>query len=245
MIIVHLIYDTCSLLACSLTCYSWYLVSVPHLHHTLVTRSNQWSYRPKYAWTRSLRNANKLGLHPLVKKFQVLRADIGDGLSSRQFNHCSLRQFSALANVQELEIGDLDIPSFLPRIRRYFRNFFLTVRSLGLIAPKGSHRQIIFFIGQFEYLEDLTLLDGTLDCWVSEPTDDPTLIPPFTPPLRGQLVMMRFRRAGFSKDMVDLLGGIRFRYVDLFDADGMQLLLSACTKTLETLRLYPTDPCGK
>ena len=31
MIIAHLIYDTRSLLACSLTCYSWYIATVPHL----------------------------------------------------------------------------------------------------------------------------------------------------------------------------------------------------------------------
>jgi hypothetical protein len=33
--------------------------------------------------------------------------------------------------------------------------------------------------------------------------------------------------------------------MDLFNVDGMRLLLDACTETLETLRLYPTDPRGK
>ena len=27
--------DTRALLACSMTCYSWYIAAVPHLHHTL------------------------------------------------------------------------------------------------------------------------------------------------------------------------------------------------------------------
>ena len=33
----YLIYDARSLLACSMTCYSWYIAAVPHLHHTLTT----------------------------------------------------------------------------------------------------------------------------------------------------------------------------------------------------------------
>ena len=47
------------------------------------------------------------------------------------------------------------------------------------------------------------------------------------------------------KDMIDLFGGIRFRYMDLFNVAGTRLLLDACAETLETLRLYPTDPRGK
>ena len=38
IITVHLTYDRRSLLACSLTCYSWHIVTVPHLHHTLITQ---------------------------------------------------------------------------------------------------------------------------------------------------------------------------------------------------------------
>ena len=37
MIVFYLAYDTRSLLACSMTCYSGYIVAVPHLHHTLTT----------------------------------------------------------------------------------------------------------------------------------------------------------------------------------------------------------------
>jgi hypothetical protein len=35
MIIAQLIYDLPTLLSCSLTCCSWYLAAVPHLHTTL------------------------------------------------------------------------------------------------------------------------------------------------------------------------------------------------------------------
>ena len=57
--------------------------------------------------------------------------------------------------------------------------------------------------------------------------------------------MMYFTRVGLLEDMINLFGGLGFRYMDLFDVDGTRLLLDICAKTLETLRLYPGDPRGK
>jgi len=155
-----------------------------------------------------------------------------------------LRHFLALNNVQELGIDHLEIPSFMPRIRQYFGHSPSTLRSLALREPKGSRRQIICFIGLFQHLEDLKLLYGRAGFW-EEPADDVTLVPPFVPPLRGRLTTLYFTRVELLKDMTDLFGGIRFRYMDLFKVDGMQLLLDACAETLETLRLYPTDRHGE
>ena len=132
----------------------------------------------------------------------------------------------------------------MPEIRRYFGHFLPTVRSLALREPKGSRRQIIYFIGLFQHLEDLRLLQ----CWAGtqyEPVDDLTLIPPSAPPLRGCLLISNFTRVDLLKDMIDLLGGIRFRGMDFFDVDDMQLLLGGCAKTLETFQLHLTDPRGK
>ncbi|KAF9643560.1 hypothetical protein BDM02DRAFT_3272967 [Thelephora ganbajun] len=70
MIITHLAYDTRSLLACSLTCYFWYIIAVRHLHHTLITEYLRPPIDPRLLWPKPLREANKLGLLPLVKKFQ-------------------------------------------------------------------------------------------------------------------------------------------------------------------------------
>ena len=57
--------------------------------------------------------------------------------------------------------------------------------------------------------------------------------------------MACFARVGFSKNMIALFGGIRFRYMHLFDVGETQLLLRACAGTLETLRLCPDDPRGE
>ena len=54
-----------------------------------------------------------------------------------------------------------------------------------------------------------------------------------------------FRREDLVKNMIDLFGGLHFRHMDLFRVQCVRLLLDACTETLETLRLYPTDPYGE
>ena len=249
MIIGHLIYDMPSLLACSLTCYSWYIATVPHLHYTLIIHRHPnpaeefGSKRPK-----ALSHMHKLGLLPLVKKFEVRQyhfsCDWVGSFSPQRLNRHLLRGYTALTDVEELGIDHLDIPEFMPRIRRYFGHFLPTVRSLALRAPKGSRRQIIYFIGLFQHLEDLKLLYDRANSQ-DEPTDDPMLTPPFAPPLRGRLTMAHFTRVGLLKDMIDLFGGVRFRHMDLCNVDGMRLLLDSCATTLETLRLYPTDPRGE
>ena len=247
MIIAHLALDVHSLLACSLTCSSWYIAAIPHLHRTIIAQTYPWCTNKKSIWPTPLRNMHKLGLLPLVKRFQFHGGCHISPLefSPKRFNYYTLRHFSALTNVQELGIDFLDIPGFIPRIRRYFGHFLPTLRSLALREPKGTCRQIVYFIGLFEHLEDLKLLCNVSYPLRGERADDQALVPPSVPPLRGRLTMMRFRRVELLKEMIGQFGGIRFRWMNLYDVDGMQLLLGASAKTLETLWLHPSDPRGK
>ena len=245
MIIAHLTYDTRSLLACSLTCYSWYIAVVLRLHRTLISPTYRCSRNKKFGWPKPLLYMHKLGLLPLVKEFWAymeLHVD-NDGFSPELFNRSILRQFSALTNVQELGIDYLDIYKFMPDIRRYFGHFLPTVRSLTLRTPRGSCRQILYFIGLFQHLDDLKLFD--VFNFQEGPTSDLTLVPPFAPPLRGRLTIRNCGSVRFFEEMIDLFGGIRFRYMDLCLVSGKRLLLDACAETLEILRLYPTDSCGE
>ena len=245
-IITYLFGDVWSLRTCSLTCYSWYIASVPHLHHAVFIEPSYSSCR-KLRWPNPLPHMHALGLLPLVKTLWIRgydRCDPANAFSSKRLNRCILRRFRALNNVEQLMIDYLDIASFVPRIQRYFGHFMPTVKFLSLKEPRGSRRQIIYFIGLFQHLANLRLLyDGGYS--VHEPVDDLTLIPLFAPPLQGSLVMTYFTRAGLLKDMIELFGGIRFRHMSLNSVDGMRLLLDACAQTLESLYLYPTDPRGK
>ena len=142
MIIFYLIYDTASLLACSLTCCSWHIAAVPHIHHTLIVTIFPFGTNEDSVWPKPLRAMHKSGLLPLVKKFHVNGSPRNfwqpNGFSPQKLSCRAMHHFLELTNVQELGIAYLNIPKFMPRIRRYFRHFLPTVRSLALRAPKGS-----------------------------------------------------------------------------------------------------------
>ena len=206
IILDYLTYDTRSLHACTLTFNSWYIAAVPHLHRTLVIPTCSLHKNRKYMWPGALPYKYGLGLLPMVKTFWASEGDSDRAkFSLKLLSCCILRQFSALTNVQQLRIDNLDIPSFGPGIRRYFEHFSPVVQYLALGEPRGSRRQITYFIGLFQHLQDLKLVyDRTR--FQEEPADDLTLIPPFVPPLRGRLIMRDFTRVGLFKDMIELFG---------------------------------------
>ena len=251
MIIAYLFYDVRTLRACSLTCYSLYIAAVPHLHHTLTVDINSYlcslqARPPTYhssQWTNHIQHMNKLDLLPFVKKLRICGTQIGHrhGFYPELASYSLLHKFSALSNVRELLIEYLDISNFTQRPQRLFCHFLPTVQSLALIKPKGSHRQIIYFIGLFQHLEDLNLQPKFPKLKQEYSVDDLTLIPHFAPPLRGRLTMLFSNKVELVGDMISLFGGLRFRSMDLYCVDGMRLLLGACAETLETLRLHLED----
>jgi len=238
-VIAYLTYDTYALRACTLTCYSWYIAAVPHLHQTLICPAGS-LHEYRYAWFLSLIKRKNLGLLPLVKILWI-RGDYIHrvALSLWPANWHILLPLFQLTSINQLRIDYPDISSFLPWIQSH-RDFFPMLRGLALKNPKASRRELVYFIGFFQHLHDLTLSD-----WTEGLAGDPTLIPPFVPLLQGSLTMKRFKGANFLKDMIDLFGEFRFRHMDLFQVDGMRLLLGACGKTLESVAFDPTDPRGE
>ena len=245
MIIGYLIDDTDSLVTCSLTSRSWYIAAVPHLHRTLFTRMNPFYSSKKTRWPAPLRTASKFGSLPFITRL-FIEGDNSyrSAFSSKRFHYWTRREFSALTNVRDLSIGGLDIPSFIPRIRQFFGQFSPTVRCLSLREPKGSDRDIVFFIGLFQHLEDLKLHGRCIFDWDTS-KGYPTLTPFVVPPFGGQLTLSR---GGYNlaRTMVNLFGGVRFRRMDLLGmGSGTQLLVYACADSLETLKLNATDICGE
>ena len=250
-VVAYLFYDARSLLACSLTCYSLYIAAFPHLHHNLTIDINSYlcslqSRPPTYhssRWNNCIQHMNKLDLLPFVKKLRICGTQIGHrhGFYPELASCSLLHKFSALSNVRELLVEYLDISNFTQRPQRLFRHFLPTVQYLALIKPKGSHRQIIYFIGLFQHLEDLKLYPRYPELKQEYSVDDSTLIPHFAPPLRGQLTILFSNKVELVGDMISLFGGLRFRSMDLYAVEGMRLLLGACAETLKTLRLYLED----
>jgi len=246
IIISHLIYNTPTLLACSMTCYSWYIAALPHLHHSLTTDDPILLHdNGRQKWPRPLQKSYELGLLPLIKRFRIRCCCYPSGkFTPNQLGRHTLCWFSALTNLQELGIDYLQISSFMPKIQECFGHFAPTLRFLALKEPEGSCRQILYLIGLFPNLQDLKL------CYPfptneQESTANADLVPLSVPPLQGQLTLTCFSREKLVKDMVALFGGLHFCRMDLFRVKCTRLLLHACAETLETLRLYPTDPYGE
>ena len=176
------------------------LLFLVHRHHPLSPphpyRSNLFLRSESgFFWAWPIQRMHELGLLPLVQKFQILESRSGPRFSPKGLDSRILHRFSASTNVQELGLDRLDIPEFMPSLRRCFGRFLPTVRPLALREPKGSHRRIIYLIGLFQHLEDLKLFYDW-DRYEVEPPGDPTLIPPSTLPLRGSLMITLFTRMG-------------------------------------------------
>ena len=237
-IVAYLAYDLPSLRACSLTCRTWYTAAAPHLHHRLIIETRSW-----FDGCERIRRMHSRGLLPLVGYVKIRGCYYGDGI--KLSGCCFPRQsFETLTNVNELTLTYLDIPSFLPRIRKCFGHFLPTVRSLRLGSPKGYDRQIIFFIGSFQHLQDLELFRMKFDPWYNTGPEDKQ-IPPFSPPLQGRLTTRSWMKQNFFKDMAQLFGGIRFTEMNIFDTYETRFLLRACAKTLRILQCAPNDPLGE
>jgi hypothetical protein len=187
LIISYFIRDTRTLLACSTTCYSWYIAAVPHLHHTLTTDDDHFRHKSgrQCYWPRPLRKSYNLGLLPLVKRLRIRLKDRRfHEFTPKQLGWRSMAYFSALTNLQELGIDHLQVSSFMPSIRQCFGHLSPTLRFLALKEPKGSCRQILYFIGFFPNLQDLKLhYDIPRD--EQESTADAKLVPLFVPRCKG------------------------------------------------------------
>jgi len=142
--VTYFIYDTCSLPACSMTRYSWYIAAVPHLHRSLATNGYDscLNYR-KRVWPRPLQKSHELGLLPFVKQFRI-RMGISTYDSHMEFNPkrlCgrALCYFSALTNLQELGIYYLQVSSCIPTVQRCFGHLSSMLRFLSLKKPSGHN----------------------------------------------------------------------------------------------------------
>ena len=251
MITAHLTRDLEALKACSLTCRSWYLAAVPHLHHTLTFRREMPHFnrrgRRRPPSTRHklkpLSELHDMDLIPLVKKIRVeqpVKENLGvrPWLVPRAFSRRDLRHFSAFANVQVLVIQRLRLYRFIPGIERYFDQFSPTLRSLVLYTPRCTPRQLSHFFSLFPNLDDIGLDTALPPHTLNTTSPDSELVPFSSPKLRGRLTLHSRNWVGVWTDLIASGGGLRFRHMDLrWNANWASVLLDACAGTLETLRI--------
>ena len=230
MIIAHILLDTPTLKACSATCRSWYIATLPHLHYTLTLR--QRALFPAHQGLEPLRKLGKMRLLPLVIRLRIILNFAGPEPSA-VINAQSPFYFSALTNVQELTINMLDFHDFAPQMELCFGHFAPRLRSLTMDAPKGARRDLLSFIGLFPNLDNLTLTHNRTD----ENMPGHSAVPRSAPSMRGCLTLRASDEESFLRDLSQSCGGLRFRSVDLVGERGARFLLDACAETLETWRV--------
>ena len=235
MIIVYLTYNLDALKTCSLTCRSWYTIAVPFIHHTIVLTEN----RPEVNHSRLelLSELRELGLMPLVKQIHVVQSRSGGArFTPRMFNHHHLRHFSAFASVHTLRLQELDIHLFIPGIERYFEHFSPTVRSVMLLNPHCTPRQLSHFLSLFTNLDNLEI-HNTYTYMPDETIPNTELVPFSAPKLQGRLILRYFGWVETWTHLITSCGGLRFHHADLrWSGSCTSTLLKACAETLETIR---------
>jgi hypothetical protein len=235
MIIDHLTYDLQPLKTCSLTCHSWYIAAVPHIHHTFVLRGGgDGNLKPLLAY-------HKLGLVPLVKEIRMVQSHItNDWFLPSFFDHRDSRPFFAFGNIQSLTIQRLDIHEFTPGLNRYFGHLSPTLRSLALESPLSTPQELSHFISLFPNLDDIEI-QSLLHLVVSR---EEALVPFSTPKLRGNLTLTSFTAVETWEHLAASCG-LRFRSMYLNPVSKCApVLLAACAETLETLRIKPYYESG-
>ena len=239
MIIAHVQLDTQTLKAWSRTCRSWYIATLPHLHHTISLRRKE---DRAHGGLIPLQKLDKMRLLPFVKRLWIRHCYASPFLPSGIFNAKCLAYFSALTNIQELGLGRLDLHLFIPQVQSYFWPFMPRLRSLALISPRGSNRLILYLLKLFPNLDDFKLIDNR--SWKLV-LPGPVPVPPSAPLLRGRLTLAWFYQEGFLRDLSKLSGGLRFHCMDLLGVEGSRFLLDSGAETLETLRIHPTRWTGE
>ena len=240
MIVAHVQFDIQTLKACSMTCRSWYIATLPHLHHTITLRRKGWD--PTRGGLAPLRKLDKMRLLPFVKRLRVRHRYADPFLPPEIWNAQCLIYFSALANIQELGFDGLDLRLFVPEAKLYLGHFMPRLRSLALTRSGGPNHLLLYLLGLFPNLDDLKLV--STNSWRSV-ARGLTLVPHSAPLLRGRLTLAVFHDEGFLGGLSELSSGLRFRYMDLVRVEGSRFLLAACAETLETLRIHPTSWTGK
>lgn len=237
-IIAYFAYDPCTLKVCAATCFTWYNIATPHLHRTLKFR--HWAKDPLHAHLNPLEPLHKLDLLDFVKRVQFEAIFGIPWLNPAMFDSESLQYFHGLKNLQDLTIADLDFSKFSMGVGEYFGHFSPTLQSVALSAPRGTRRQLLDFFGLFPKLEDVKILNYRIMAGEYETVSAPLISTEGR--LGGRLALEHFGDEELLKDMIVVYGGMRFTSVDLHDVQGAQLVLEACTNTLETL--YLQQPGG-
>ena len=235
VIISNLVYDTPSLKACSATCFVFYTVAAPYLHHTLNLR--QWNATITRKDLNPLARFHELGLLPLFKRVRFRGYKYKSlWVLPEIFSSESLRYFSALVSVQDLVITGLDWSKFTSGFENYFGRFSPTLRSIAFPQLSCRPRQLLDILMLNSKLDDVRIIYYDPNPMYDTPRTKRAQI---RGSLRGKLTLKTFWNRELLEVIIASFGGMRFVFLGLDVIKGVQLLLDTCAETLQTLHFGP------
>ena len=181
---------------------------------------------------------HELGLLPLVKKVQFPSGKYRrPWMVPEIFTSGKLPHFSTLTSVQDLVIADMGFSEFTSGTEDYFGHFSPTLRSIALLDPRGTHRQLLDLLRLFPNLDNIKIVryDSGLEAHDTVDTQRAQI----RGSLRGKLELDKVWDQKLLEEIIASFGGMGFVFMDLTAVEGVQLILDACAETLQTLRFRP------
>ena len=151
---------------------------------------------------------DELGLLPLVKKLQFQDGHFGGPwVMPEIFDSHSLRHLSALTNLRNLTIDNLDLSKSKMGLEEYFGHFSPTLRSVSLNRPSGPPRRLLDFLTLFSELDDIEIIHHRA---MDEVHTTPEILrSPIQGSLRGKLTLRDFVAEGLLRDIITAFGRTR------------------------------------
>jgi len=240
-----------TLKACSLTCKRLFGATRPLIHQRLVCLGSRPDpLKPKrHLFGRHRRgrgaferlvDADRLGILRYTRRLTLRRAN---GFPGPYFYPRDLQEYlpqlRSIAKLDGLALDSFYLTHFTPGFDDFFGMFPNTLRHLDIRRPYCTEQQLLYFICQFPWLEDLTI--------VSQATPPDTHVPiPIirqSPPLRGKLGLAN-TSLELSNGLAALPGGLHFRSIALAPCQHSQAILAACGHTVTSISYLWLPRCG-
>jgi len=119
---------------------------------------------------------------------------------------------------------------FIPVFNEHFGMFTDTLQHLGIRNAYSTEQELLYIICQFPLLEDLTIVSPASG--IAARPGHPVPVITQSPPLRGELILVRADSRELLDGLAGLLGGLNFRSMVQLECGGSQVVSAACGRNL-------------
>ena len=250
-ILGYLLDDLGALMACSLTCKHLFGATRPLIHQRLVCLDSRpdlsklkGSLFSRYkripgAFDRLI-DADRLGILPYAQRltFKPGKDTLNPRFYPGDMQEC-LPLLRSITKLHTLTLDAFTLHPFVPFFNEYFGMFTNTLRHLDMRNAYGSEWELLYTICQFPLLEDLTIVSSVSGIAARHGHTVPSITQ--SPPLRGELVLVRANSRELLDGLARLSGGLNFRSIVLSrcGADS-RVVITATRRNLRSISfLWP------